>query len=189
MKVKFGLSLVLVVLGFVAMSYNLPEGWAKGGTQPDKYEMGTDPGSGHKGANAATIKSITRDLRGSGMLLQNVSADNYKGKRVRLTGNLRSADLDKWAGLWVRIDGKNTKQRLAFDDMADRPVKGTSDWVKCKIVLDVPATAANISYGAVLNGSGQIWFDNLKFDVVSNSMPTTDKPVEHKAPTNLNFRK
>ena len=173
----------------VVMSYNLPEGWVKGGTQPDKYEMGTDPGSGHKGANAATIKSIAKDLRGSGMLLQNVSADNYKGKRVRLTGTLKSVDLDKWAGLWVRIDGKNTKQHLAFDDMADRPVKGTSDWVKCKIVLDVPAAATNISYGAVLNGSGQVWFDNLRFDVVSSSVPTTDKPVEHKAPTNLNFRK
>lgn len=57
--------------------------------------------------------------------------------------------------------------------MQGRPIKGTSGWKKYEIVLDVPNEASNIAFGALLNGTGQIWVDNVHFDIVGNSVPTT----------------
>ena len=31
-----------------------------------------------------------------------------------------------WAGLWMRVD--KGKDMVAFDNMQDRPIKGTTDW-------------------------------------------------------------
>jgi hypothetical protein len=45
----------------------------------------------------------------------------------------------------------------------------------------------------LLVGTGQIWFDDIKFEVVDNSVPTTGKEKEglmpSKEPVNLDFEK
>ncbi len=53
--------------------------------------------------------------------------------------------------------------------------------------------ASNLAYGALLVGTGQIWIDNLNFEVVDNSVATTGKGMEKlmplKEPSNLDFEK
>lgn len=80
---------------------------------------------------------------------------------------------------------KIPKKPLAFDNMKDRAIKGTTEWQKYAIVLDVPENASNLAYGALLGGTRQIWFDNLKFEIVDETtLVTGQKPSE---PQNLNF--
>lgn len=43
-------------------------------------------------------------------------------------------------GLWFRVDG-TTGKSLSFDNMQDRAVKGTTEWARYEIVLDVPEGA------------------------------------------------
>jgi len=62
---------------------------------------------------------------------------------------------------------------LAFDNMDRRPIKGTTDWIKYEIVLFVPAEATSISYGVLLDRTGQIWFKDIMFEVVDNTVPET----------------
>jgi len=31
-------------------------------------------------------------------------ADQYRGERVRLAGHLQSAGVERWAGLWMRVE-------------------------------------------------------------------------------------
>jgi hypothetical protein len=75
--------------------------------------------------------------------------------------------------------------------MNSRPVKGTSDWKKYEIVLDIDTDVSNIAYGALISGTGQIWFDNITFEIVNNSVPTTnmfsEKNQTPSSPVNLNF--
>jgi len=76
--------------------------------------------------------------------------------------------------------------------MQNRAIKGTTDWKKYEIVLDVPTKASNLAYGALVDGTGQIWFCDLMFEVVDNSVPTTDKGKNYMPlaePTNLDFGK
>jgi hypothetical protein len=61
-----------------------------------------------------------------------------------------------------------------------------------EVVLDVPADATGISFGALLNGSGKIWLNDVKFDVVGQDvLPTgTLKNASLPAtPLNLDFQK
>jgi hypothetical protein len=171
----------------LAKSYELPEGWKIAGTSRYDYIMGTDKGSGKEGKNAATIRSCEEKTEGFGTLMQSFDANSYLGKRVRMTGLVKSKNVTGWAGLWMRVDRKTEKRTLSFDNMSDRKIKGTTDWTKYEIVLDVPANATNIAFGALLDGTGQIWFDGLKFEIVDNSVPVTGKSKTE--PVNLDFEK
>ena len=80
----------------------------------------------------------------------------------------------------MRIDktGGETSQILAFDNMLDRPVKGTELLGKiCQVVLDVPAEATDIYFGVTLDGSGNIMISGVSFEPVDQDVPTTaEKP-------------
>ncbi len=183
------LGLVLALTAFY--SFELPEHWFKAGSEPKSYDMGIEIGSAQDGKNAATIKSNTTKIKGFGTLMQNCSAESFLGKRVRMSGFMKSQLVDDKAGLWLRVDQANSEKSLAFDNMLSRPVTGTSEWKKYEIVLDVPLNASNLAYGALLVGTGQIWFDKLNFEIVDQSVATTGMgkadmmPVSK--PMNLDF--
>src|SRR5439155_20630294 len=48
------------------------------------------------------------------------------------------------------------------------------DWSKYKIVSDVSPQATHIVVGMNLHGSGQLWMDGARLEVVGNDVPTTD---------------
>jgi hypothetical protein len=186
------ISVLLLGISVALLSFDTPTGWFNAGSQPKSYEMGIDKGAGKDGGNAATIKSIDKKIVGFGTLMQQIKPDKYLGKRVRMTGFVKTENVTNWAGLWLRVDQSNSQQPLSFDNMNDRTIKGTTDWTKYEIVLDVPSNASLIAYGALLNGTGQIWFDNIAFEVVDDNVPTTSslngrKPVTQDEPTNLGF--
>ena len=123
--------------------------------------------------------------------MQNCLPDKFLGKRVRMTGYIKSENVTGWAGLWMRVDQKDSNKALSFDNMQDRAVKGTTEWTKYEIVLDVPLTATNLAYGALVSGGGTIWFDSISFEEVDESVPTTgedqQKYMPVKEPSNLSF--
>ncbi len=181
-------SVLLIGLTVTLFSFDLPEGWFKAGSKPKSYDMGIDKGAGQDGKNVATIKSIDKKIDGFGTLMQNSSPQKYLGQRVRMTGFVKSKDVKEIAGLWFRVDQANSRKSLAFDNMYDRPVTGTTDWKKYEIVLDVPLNASRLAYGALLTGTGQIWFDNINFEIVDSTIATTGRK-ENQEPANLNFEK
>ncbi len=194
MKTNFLKSVLIIGTTLALLSFDKPSGWFNAGSKPQSYEMGIDKGVGQSGKNAATIKSKDSKIDGFGTLMQQCSPDKYLGKRVRMTGYVKSENVANWAGLWLRVDQSGSQQPLSFDNMGNRPIKGTTGWKKCEIVLDVPSNATLIAFGALLDGTGQIWFDNITFEVVDKSVQTTDiknvkDPVTQSGPTNLDFEK
>lgn len=190
---------LLTIAAFTLLSFDLPTDWFKAGSDPKSYDMGIDKGVGPDGKNAATIKSIDKKINGFGTLMQTCLPDKYLGKRVRMSAFVKSVDVDDWAGLWFRIDQENSDEPLGFDNMHDRAVKGTKDWKKYEIVLDIPEKASRLAYGALLRGTGQVWFTNIQFEVVDNTVKTTGDDLKEekkkrqreslKEPSNLNFDK
>lgn len=188
MRKQIVTGLLLFATSMALCAYDLPKGWHKAGSDPKKYEMGIDKGAGENGKNVATIKSIVKHTSGFGTLMQQSTPDKYKGKRVRMTGYMKSENVAEWAGFWFRVDQAGTDERLAFDNMQNRAIKGNSDWQKYEVVLDVSEKASNIAYGALLVGTGQIWFDNINFEIVDNSVPVTGQIfATQDGPVNLDF--
>jgi len=186
-------SVLLMAITAALISFTLPKGWIAGGNSFTKYDMGVDPVAGQDGKNAATIKSIADSINGFGTLMQMCKADKYTGRKIKMTGMVKSEQVKGWAGLWLKINREGSRQHLAFDNMHDRPIKGTTEWTKYEIVLDVPANASKLSYGALLYGTGQIWFDNICLEVVGKSEKakgTVTKKINYpSAPDNLDFEK
>jgi len=177
------------------LSFDLPNGWFKAGSQPQHYDMGVEKGAGLDGKNAATIKSTKKRINGFGTLMQNCLPDKYLGERVRMTAMVKTKDVTTWAGIWMRVDEQVAKTNISFDNLKDgkedRSIKGTTNWKKYEIVLDVPFEATNIAYGALLVGTGQVWFDDVKFEIIDKNVPTTGKDGKnqtlYKQPVNLDF--
>ena len=115
-----------------------------------------------------TIKLTQRAGSGFGVATFTFPIDEARGKRVRYRGFIKTKDLEEgYGGLWWRVDGMKGEERtmLAFDNMADRGPKGTSDWKEYAIELDVPADAVNINFGILMPGQGQAWFDGLTVEL------------------------
>jgi hypothetical protein len=76
-------------------------------------------------------------------------------------------------------------QLLGLDNMQNRPITGTTDWQKYEIVLDIPGDGATIGFGALLQGRGEIWLDDVNLEIVGQDVPTTN-PYQRQ-PLNLDF--
>jgi erythromycin esterase-like protein len=135
---------------------------------------------------AGDVYARMERIRGSGggggsfgVATGQLPVDPAKGKKLRYRGWLRTEGVTRgWAGLWARVDGE--KGILAFDNMQDRGVKGTTDWKEHEIVLTVPEAAVNINFGAILTGDGRAWFDELSVDL-------DEKPYEGAPALDLDF--
>jgi hypothetical protein len=187
------LSLVITSLPRIALA-DIPSGWYVAGSDSKDYEIGLDSKVSYTGRASAYIKALASP-RGFATLMQGFRADQYRGKRVRLSAYVKSVDLTRWAGLWMRADGERVAgfsqpPVLAFDNMQNRPIKGTTDWTRYEVVLDIPEQAATIFFGVLLDGRGAIWSDNFEFDLVDASVSVTvgNRRVElPKQPVNLDF--
>jgi hypothetical protein len=151
----------------------VPDGWLKAGHHPEDYEVGLDRATRHVGEASAFIKSNGRGAEGFATLMQTVDATVYRHKRVRFSAFVKSEEVAKWAGLWVRVDGQPQGSRypkaLAFDNMHDRPIRGTTDWARYEIVVDVRKDAHTLSYAVQLSGPGRVWIDDVKVEVLPAS--------------------
>jgi hypothetical protein len=171
-----------------ALASEVPQGWFKAGNKPEEYDMGLDSETRHEGRASAFIKSTAAELHGFGTLMQTADASAYRGKRVRFSGFVKSEKvLDGWAGLWLRIDGAvdpNTRRppALGFDNMQSRSIKGTTDWTRYEIVLDVPPEAETLNFGLLLDRDGKVWMDSLSFEVVGNDVKVTAAPPPARTP-------
>jgi hypothetical protein len=164
-----------------------PNGWVLAGKEPASYVVDIDNSQAHSGKSCALYASVG-EPKGFGTIMQYFDPVDYRGKRLQLSGFVKSKDVKSWAGMWMRVDGPVQGQSLAFDNMANRPIKGTNDWTRYSIVLDIPESATNLSFGVLLDGQGKLWMDDLQFQIVDNAVPTTDTlPQTKKAPENLDF--
>ncbi|MDQ0205386.1 helix-turn-helix transcriptional regulator [Alkalicoccobacillus murimartini] len=166
------------------------KGWFLSGSNPDKYETALDDVHVHQGKQAAYIKSTT--VSGDdefATLMQQFKATNFIGKRMRLSGFIKTEDVQNLCGLWMRVDNRSDEV-LQFDNMHNRKISGTTNWNYYTIVLDVPNQANSISVGLLLAGKGKVWVDSLKFDEVDLSVDVTNLDFSndmHEEPVNFSF--
>jgi hypothetical protein len=166
----------------------LPEGWLVSGSRPELYEMGAYPA----GDGLAVIRSLpgaaTAQGQVFGTLMQSFQAAGFRGRTLRLSGELKSEDVKGSGTLWMRVD-RVAGQTLRFDNMETRPhagsLKATQDWTRREIVLDVPENAESVHFGFYLFGTGSVWARKLEIaEAVGEDVTTRLYPDR---PINLSF--
>ena len=125
------------------------------------------------GLPSVRLKSTEPEIEGFGTMMQSMGAEQYLGKRIRAR---RKCSRVGW--IMVRVDKR--KDSVAFDNMQQRAIKGTSEWKNYQVVLDVPEDATGISFGILLSGIGSALINGGKFEVVDRSVPTTGRPTKSR---------
>lgn len=166
------------------------KGWFLSGSHPHLYKMGIDRQVVHTGNTSGYLHSqfVTEDDEFATMM-QQFKADKFLGKRVKLSCFIKSEEVDQFAGAWMRIDDQ-LGDTLQFDNMGNRPIKGTLDWNYYSIVLDVSERSKTISFGVLLQGRGKVWVNQFQFEEVPETVPTTNLevlPMLLDEPVNLSF--
>ena len=176
---------VTVAVNAAEVDSKLPQPWFKNGAPPAAKEClgGVDAALEAQGTPNLTLR-CDATVEGFVGVMQGFAADDYRGKRVRLSALVRSAEVEGWGGLWMRVDAEG--KSVAFDNMQQRPIKGTQGWTPASVVLDVAENAEAISFGTLMSGKGQLWISKLSFDEVGTDVPVTSvsRPKETK-PRNL----
>ena len=184
----------------------LPQDWGYNGQGPTlwagKYAVGTLVSGAHSGSAGMAIvgsDSLNASYTGFG---QRVKADNYRGKRVRFVAWVRHGSLaGRDIGIWMRVDGPGVT--LAYDNFSTRSLRGTSDWHEIEIILDVADNAIGIAFGVIMQGRGELYIDDMRWEIIPASGATTDQyvapiptgfdapaayaTVPRLAPTNMGF--
>ena len=106
--------------------------------------------------------------------------NNYDGQQITLSGYIKTENVrDGYAGLWMRID-----PQIAFDNMQQRGITGTTDWTKYEITLPMnPSKTTQIVLGGLLVGKGKMWLDNFSISIdgkdVSEAKVFEKPPLSH----------
>jgi hypothetical protein len=142
-------------------------GWVLIGAAPQDYRIGLNNQFQVSGNNSLTILSRDHPAVGGaasapprdfGTLASSVPAAQFRGRNVTFDAWVRPEDVKQWTGLWLRVDSAERKP-LRFENMAQRPIRGTGDWRQASITLDVPVEAESIAFGLLLYGSGRAFID------------------------------
>ena len=181
-KFLFGALFIACLFSFTNDT-KLPKDWYQRGNKPNSYIMQLDYNTFYSGKSSASIVSKDKKIKGFGTLMQTISAKNFRGKTITMRGMLKTEGVKKWTGFWLRIDS-NDKKVLGFDNMQNRKIKGTADWTSYEITLHVPEHAETLNFGALLVGTGKIWFDDLSFEVTKKKPKTCSI---YDKPSNLSF--
>jgi hypothetical protein len=177
-------SIAAGLLNHFAAATKLPEGWwLSWNAIPRPFDVGLDRAVPHAGNASGFVEAKTDDPSAGIWMDQGFAADAYRGKRLRLSGCVKTQDARRGANLWMLVGGRTT---LAFDTMRQRRILGTTDWKKYEIVLDVPRDAVAIHFGfGLVAGSGKVWADDFQFEVVGQDVPTTELSFQRPAPLQL----
>jgi serine/threonine protein kinase len=157
-------------------SATLPPGWCNSqGFVADvstTYELSVverDDGPSGRCARLAHSHAAATDF---GSLMQRIPGQGLGGRELLLEAEIRTEDVQEWAGLWLRIDGPCGT--LFFDNMHDRPLRGSTSWAIQRLSLTLPRETLWINYGALLVGTGTVWIDNVRIligDARGNLVP------------------
>lgn len=163
----------------------VPKGWLAAGQAPKDYEFTIDRVGARTSAKpSAMLRAIVEKPTAFGTLMQEFVPDQYRDRRVRFSGWVKTKDVANHAKIWMRVDGP-ARRVLSFGQSS--LIEGTTDWQQQHVVLDVADDAAALAFGILLDGAGAAWLDGVVLEIVGKDVPTTETQHLAHAPRNLDF--
>lgn len=162
-------NLVPVNLNFKNRLQERPVGWFDGLGYVDRvstwYDCRAidDPESPEACARIACSGGNPNEF---GVLMQRIPAWHLAGTSVRLQATIRT-EVAHRSGLWLRADSADGQ--VAFENMHDRPIRGTTGWTDYVVDLDLPASTEWLNYGMVHVGDGAMLVKAVKLLAKSRS--------------------
>ena len=135
--------------------------WFLAGDDPKDYAIASDRLVTESLEPSETIRATVPAPSNFGTVMQTIAPAAFLGQRLTFSALVKTDEVEQEAGLWMRVDGPSDEGVLAFYNMSDQPLFGTSDWTAHEVTLDVAPDARSVSFGLWLNGPGQVWLDQV----------------------------
>jgi len=140
------------------------KGWTFGEGPSQNFDRGIDTNMVYQGHPSFFIKTKEGATEGKAGLQQSFTADEYRGKRLRLSGLLKTENVERGTGLRLQIEGVNATLRQA--NVKEHALQGTHDWTRRELEVDVPQESISVGLGLLLVGRGQVWLSDVQLEVV-----------------------
>ncbi len=99
----------------------------------------------------------------------------FLNQRIRVTGYIKSSNVSR--NVLFRLVAQSADLRSGnVAQLAEGTIYGRSDWQQYSLVVDVPRDSLYISIMMSLEGQGEVWFDDLKIEIVDMTVPLTGSP-------------
>jgi len=117
---------------------NVPGGWG-GGPEGTIF---ADDKVVHGGHRSARLERNAESPLEFSTITKSIPMD-FTGSTITLRGYLRTEDVSGFVGLWMREDGE--RPGLAFDNMENQHVRGSTPWTEYTITLPFDRRGSNWS--------------------------------------------
>lgn len=153
------------------------QGWSIDGPNVDAFALEPDETVAWHGARSARVRSLA--IGGAPAfagVLQTIDATPFLNRRVRFAAYVQTREA---AGATVALGASDangvqiTPKFMLVNGRREPPLRGTVPWTPLRVVVDVPAAAVTIQFGAFLFGPGTLWVDAASFDEVDVSESPT----------------
>lgn len=151
----------------------MPLGWlfSFNDDQKKAYPTSLDSNIKHDGKYSLLIEK--KGTESSFGVIDYEISQVFEGKKIELRGFIKTENISTgYGGLWLRVDDQNAKT-IAFDNMSQRGIRGTTDWKQYSIKLDYNSDEIKtLHIGGLLSGNGKAWFDGFEIFI-------DDKPLNN----------
>lgn len=156
-----------------------PGWWAVQHAGPTSYVFTLDADRPRSGLRSLKVENIGPEPFGS--IYQKMAAAPYHGKTLRFGAWIRTEKTTGnrfGAGAGLTLHALKAGSPIAHVMMRKDAVKGTTDWARHEVMLNVPNGAEHVEVGLILYGPGIAWVDDVALDIVTTP-PVADGPVKH----------
>lgn len=146
--------------GGIPVGWFIPRGGGSG--SPEEYQIVVVRTTRVSGRASLQIRAIAQTTTGHGGVMQ--CFRNPAPGQQSLIGHLKALKADHEGGsLWIRADSESG-ENIAFQNMDQRRIKGTTDWERHSVRIEVPPSAVQLCFGVFHRGPGTLWADQLSLD-------------------------
>ncbi len=176
MKTRYILTVALSVSSLNCLAIEpLPDYWRQWTKEKGTHIAGLDKDTYRSKPDSLTVindkNSVKKGEINRSGICQEVKTTKYLGKRVRYSAFIKTRDIEHWAYIYA-ISGNiyPFKGVNAYNDGG-----GTQDWTFLDMVFDIPQKHKEntISLCFSLWQGGQMWIDDIKWEIVDDDTPVT----------------
>jgi erythromycin esterase len=122
----------------------------------------TEAAGGRQSLKFSFVKKFNR--KPFGFASASLPLEVFRGKRVRLSGSLKTKDVSDYFSLWIRADAG--EDPICIANLPGRGPHGTTGWKQYTLEMDVPEKTTLLRCGAALSGEGNAWADEFSIEAV-----------------------
>ncbi len=126
----------------------------------------------HRKGKFSLKSELISENNGMTMIRQEVPKELVFGKKLALRGWIKSKELTAGiVNLWIRTETEGGN--VGFQNLGENAVDGATSWTQYEIELSVEEDAISITFGAIHEGNGVVWFDDFEL-VIDNEVYNPD---------------